>query len=312
MREFPASYDSMAKAVSALVSVVIFAGPFLAQFWPMWLFSAIVLILCYGYSPRGYLVGQGSIRVRRFLKDAEIPLERVLAVRRATPEDLKWAIRLWGSGGFFGYYGIFRTSKLGKCTWYSTRRTAQVVVITETQTALFSPDDIDGFLTAVRAEAPGMIPPPLEEPAIAPRTGAGSYAWILAAVALPGLLLGIAAVTYSPGLPDINLTRDTLEIRDRFYPVTLARDSVDLAAARTITISDPEWRIKRRTNGFANSHYRSGWFLAANGKTVRMYRATGNTLVLLPARGEGDTVLLEVAGADDFLSRIRREWGAAN
>ncbi len=156
MREFRASYDTLTKVLSAIAVVIIAAGPFIAQSWIIGALSFLVILIAYGYSPQRYVVGRRSIIVKRLLKDAEFPLEFLQAVRRATPDDLKWTIRLWGSGGLFGYYGIFRTSKLGKCTWYCTRRQDQVVVATGSRTALFTPDDIDGFLAAIQAEAPSL------------------------------------------------------------------------------------------------------------------------------------------------------------
>jgi len=62
--------------------------------------------------------------------------------------------RLAGSGGLFGYYGLFQTSKLGRSNWYLTNRQHSVVVITASRTVLLSPDDADGFLAAVRQSAP--------------------------------------------------------------------------------------------------------------------------------------------------------------
>ena len=50
----------------------------------------------------------------------------------------------------FGYYGLFRTTKLGKCTWYVTRRDRMIVVATDSKTTLYSPDDTAGFLAAIR------------------------------------------------------------------------------------------------------------------------------------------------------------------
>jgi len=39
-------------------------------------------------------------------------------------------------------------------------------------------------------------------------------------------------------------------------------------------------------------HYHAGWFRVANGRTVRLYRAEGMRVVLLPARANGAPVLL--------------------
>jgi hypothetical protein len=41
-----------------------------------------------------------------------------------------------------------------------------------------------------------------------------------------------------------------------------------------------------------------------------MYRAGGKVLVLLPPKGNGAAVLLEVKEPDEFVSEVRREWSS--
>ncbi len=89
--------------------------------------------------------------IERLIGNVRIPLEGLRELRAATGADLSGCIRLFGNGGLFGYYGIFSTSKLGKSSWYVTRRDNMVVTIVPAKTALFSPDDVDGFLAAGRA-----------------------------------------------------------------------------------------------------------------------------------------------------------------
>jgi hypothetical protein len=118
------------------------------------------------------------------------------------------------------------------------------------------------------------------------------------------------AFTYAPGPPRFDLTSSNLTIHDRFYPVVVAAANVDLARVRVVDIKqDPEWRPTRRTNGFANSHYRSGWFRTANGQKAEMYWADSSRLVLLPPKGSGSPpVLLEVGQPEQFIERLRQEW----
>jgi hypothetical protein len=208
----------------------------------------------------------------------------------------------------FGYYGLFRTSEFGKCWWYVTNRQNTVVVITDEKTALFSPDDVDGFLAAIRA--PVQVP---ERP-VGHRDlragGSSAGMWIGVAIGAVSLVLVAFAFLYSPGPPSYTLTADALTIHDRFYPVTLSAAGVDVARVKLVDISvDREWRPTMRTNGFANSHYRSGWFRVANGQKVRLYRADGTRLLLLPPKGDGAAVLMEVKYPEQFLDELRRQWG---
>jgi hypothetical protein len=92
--------------------------------------------------------------------------------------------------------------------------------------------------------------------------------------------------------------------------VTLPAADVDVPQVRVINIAtDAEWRPVKRTNGFGNSHYESGHFRVAGGQDVRLYRAGGKRLVLLPAKGGGSSVLLQAADPDKLVSEIRSEWG---
>jgi Bacterial PH domain len=155
---FSASYDRATKIVSTLVCLFLLAA--IAETHSL-VFSAIALLLIlvsYAYSPRGYILADRSISVQRLAGQARIALDDVREVRRATPDDLRRSIRLRGSGGLFGYYGLLSSPKLGKFTGYVTNKNNRVLVITGSKTALFSPDDVDGFLNAIRAVVPAWAP----------------------------------------------------------------------------------------------------------------------------------------------------------
>lgn len=306
--DFSASYDRTTKVISLITAGLLIGVSLLAQ-QPLVLgVSALILALAYAYSPRGYAFSEQSLIVKRLIGDVRIPLEDVRAARRATSDDLRGCMRLWGSGGLFGYYGLFRTSALGRCTWYVTNRQKMVVLVTGSRTALFSPDDVDGFLAAI----PGVpVPQVARDQAVdISKKWLTPSIWIGFAVGVPALVLAVMAIQYSPGPPEITLTRDALTIHDRFYGVTLNAADVDVSQVRTVDFhTDSGWRPAGRTNGFSNSHYHSGWYRVANGQKVRLYWANGTPLVLLPPRGNQAPVLLEVKDSVRFLDDLRKEWG---
>ena len=100
---------------------------------------AVILVGAYAWSPRGYAVSDGSIEVNRLIGSARIPLDGLREARAATKDDFRGCLRLFGNGGLFGYYGLFRTSKLGKSTWYVTNRGKAVVVVTGEKTVAVQP-----------------------------------------------------------------------------------------------------------------------------------------------------------------------------
>ena len=309
---FSASYDSTAKIITAGVCVVLLVPVLAIRNVVVGCISALILLLCYAYSPRGYIISERSIFVRRLIGSVRISLDGIREVRAAVPDDLRRCIRLFGSGGVFGYYGLFRTSKLGNSSWYVTNRRNAVVLVTSEKTTVFSPDDVNAFLAAVRTSAPvpeGSWSEPISS-LMQSNDGGGSICKFV------GVVVGIAAIAlvalgmlYSPGPPNCTLTPDGLTVHDRFYPVTVKAADVDVEHVRVVDIGvDTDWRPTARTNGFANAHYHSGWFRVASGMKVRMYRANGGRLVLLPPKSGGTPVLIEVSQPDRYVKEVQEAW----
>ena len=299
---FSASYDTTTKVISGAVLVVFLAIVIATHSVVAACLTAAIVVGAYAWSPRGYAVSDGSIEVNRLIGTARIPLDGLREARAATKDDFRGCLRLFGNGGLFGYYGLFRTSKLGKSTWYVTNRGNAVVVVTGEKTALFSPDDVAGFIAAIGAPT---APVPVTQ-------DAGSRVGTLAGAAVGTVVIAILAFAflYSPGPPSYTLTPESLTIHDRFYPVTLNRTGVDVEHIRVLDFGvDTEWQPTERTNGFGNAHYASGWFRVASGKTIRMYRAGSARLVLLPPKGDGAAVLLETREPEKFVAEVREKWG---
>jgi hypothetical protein len=311
--QFTASLDTASKAITGFIGclmavVIVLAGVVSHNIYLAGI-AVLLFALSYAWAPRGYAIEDRSIMVNRLIGAVRIPLDDVRAIRPASPDDLSGAIRVWGNGGVFGYYGRFRTPKLGKCSWYITNRRNAVVVITGEKTVVLSPDNVDGFLARLRgvARPSGRAPEPVA-PVSSPR---GVRTWIGFAVGAISLGVVALAFLYSPGAPAYTLTPSALTIHDRFYPVTVPAGDVDLSGVRVVDLaSEPSWRTTARTNGFANSHYESGWFRVANGAKVEMYRAGGNRLVLLPPKNaQIPPILLQTADPETFIARLKQEWG---
>ncbi len=307
MQTWSAPYDRTTKLISTLVCLLLLGVVAATRSLPVGILIAVTVLLAFAYSPRRYVLTGENLRVKRLLYDAVIPTQDLIEARPATPSDLSGAIRLWGSGGLFGYYGLFSTSKLGTCTWYVTNRSQVMLLITSQKAYALSPDNAETFLAALGPLAKsGATRSGLAAPARTPFWRARAFALSLVALAL--VVVGLA-LSYSPGPPVYTLTADSLRIQDRFYPVTLQPAEVDLDKARIVDLDPPsEWRPTLRTNGFSNARYHSGWYRVAGGQTVRLYRADAKRLVLLPPKAGGSPVLLEVRDPEAFLERLRREW----
>ncbi len=310
-KSFSASYDLTTKMISVAVCVLLGGGALLTGTWIVGIIAVLILGISYALSPRAYTISEGMVQVRRLVSSILIPLHDIRAVRIATKEDLRGCVRVFGNGGLFGYYGVFRTSALGVCHWYVTNRANAVIIDTPTKTYLLSPDDVSRFIEEVKAVAPV---PAHHEGGLPGATGEiarKQFHWnAIGVIGLIGVvLLGAAAWLYSPGPPQYTLNPGGLTIHDRFYPVTLRAVDIEVDRMRIVDIgNDPHWRPVARTNGFANTHYRAGWFKVAGGEKVRMYRAEAKRLVLLPSKGEIPTVLLEVAQPEAFIREAQNTW----
>lgn len=114
-----------------------------------WLLAA-TLGVCFAMSPRALVVEGGEVRVERRMWPAlRIPLSEI---ERAAPLTSlgKGVLRVGGVGGFFGSFGFFRSSNLGRFRLYATRG-GQAVIIRRKGAlpVVVTPDDVAGAIAAI-------------------------------------------------------------------------------------------------------------------------------------------------------------------
>ena len=311
--QFQARYDKTTKMITVVVSLVIVSLPLLTigsrvAFIGGAVLAVLVAGLGFAYSPRGYDIAGGALRVKRLVGDVVLPLNRLRYIRAATAEDFAGCVRLWGSGGLFGYYGTFWSRALGRSHWYVTDRSKAVLIADADRIVVVSPDDRDAFVAAI---GPDQSLPPVF-PSNARRSGL--LPALVFTIAFSTLVLGFVgwALLLNPGRPPLDLTRDALTIHSKFYAMTVPVSSVDAAHVRVVDLrKEPGWRPVMRTNGFGNLHYSAGSFRTANGRDVKLYTTGSKRLVLLPpAHEQGMPVLLDTADPDKFVAHLRAEWGS--
>jgi hypothetical protein len=117
---------------------------------------AAVAVGGWALAPRGFEVGAGKLRVlRNGWRALEVPLAEIRAVAHTDPGVLAGAIRILGTGGLFGYYGLFRSPSLGAFRLYATRSEGLVLVRAARRSLVLTPEPADVFVTALLAAAPG-------------------------------------------------------------------------------------------------------------------------------------------------------------
>jgi hypothetical protein len=138
-------------------------------------------VAAWALAPAGYAVEAGRLRIERPLRAIEIPFASIRAATALPDGALSGAARIAGSGGLFGYYGRFWNRRLGAFRLYARRRIGLVVIDTDRDRFVLSPEPAGRFLDALPSRAPWAAPDP---------AGAG-----LAPRPVPrGVRIGIAAL----------------------------------------------------------------------------------------------------------------------
>ena len=96
-------------------------------------------------------IGGGSSSVRKLIGEFSIELDQVAEIEAYDEKELN--LRLFGSGGFLGYLGIFRNKSLGKYMAYVGDYSQAFWVKTKSgKCYMFSCENRDLLLSAIRKE----------------------------------------------------------------------------------------------------------------------------------------------------------------
>jgi cytochrome c biogenesis factor len=163
MNTFKASMDSLTKGLTIVVSVILVLSGFVPIFTSEFQFSnistpapfyvmpfafIIMLLVTYGFSPKGYSLQDGQLVIYRPFRNKFYGTESIQTVSIVAKEELKWSMRVFGVGGLFGYFGLFRNSRYGTMIWYASRRDQFVVIERSNgKTIVLTPDDPNSFVS---------------------------------------------------------------------------------------------------------------------------------------------------------------------
>ncbi len=154
---YSCSLDKVAKGVTigvAILFTLIIASQFLllndkSILAPIAISTLLiaVFISIYAFSPVQYVLTPEALIIHRPFSDVHISKETLTSVQIVDKETMKWTIRTFGVGGLFGYYGKFANRKLGSMTFYATRRTNFVLLITsDGRKIILTPDEPQSFM----------------------------------------------------------------------------------------------------------------------------------------------------------------------
>ena len=149
--DFPVSWDTLVKGMTV---GVVFLVPALAVIYGLLLDNrslaiglALVFLCAVAapllWAPQRYLVKGNLVTVRRRIGDVGILVSREPQRWRWT----WWGLRLFGSGGLYGYFGYFYMKRIGRVRMYATNRHNMVLLVDQKgRKILVSPNEVDRFI----------------------------------------------------------------------------------------------------------------------------------------------------------------------
>jgi len=117
------------------------------------LLPAGLLIAASLFAPTGYTIRPDAVVVRRRGPALVIVRERICRIERLDSRDMGFVWRVFGVGGFLGWFGLFYSRSLGEFRAYATNR-RDLILITEA----------DGRKTIVSPFPPETFAQLLQEP----------------------------------------------------------------------------------------------------------------------------------------------------
>lgn len=113
--------------------------------------AALSAWLARGLAPRGYAVNDVELVIDRKLRPITLPLREIAGVSLLPDGALRGSLRLMGTSGFYGYYGLFWKRGVGRYRAYQTRLTAVVGVRTAAGLYTLTPDDPEDFIRTLNS-----------------------------------------------------------------------------------------------------------------------------------------------------------------
>ena len=163
MIKHKASMDTLTKGLTIGVSILLLLSGFVPiltsefqfsnvitprPFYVMPFAFIIILVITYGFSPKGYAFEDRKLVIYRPFQNKFYSTEDILNVSFVDRKELKNSLRVFGVGGLFGYFGLFRNSRYGTMIWYATRRDQFVVIERSNgKTIVLSPNDPNSFVS---------------------------------------------------------------------------------------------------------------------------------------------------------------------
>ena len=160
---YKTSLDNVTKVITLGITIL-FAAIIIGQYsiikdatasaTPIYITVGLLIIyfIVFAFRPVKYSLTAGNLIVHRLFSDVKIERSKIKSVELVDKEKLSWSVRVFGVGGFFGYFGKFANAKLGTMTWYATRKDRIVLVkMLNNKKIILTPDEPEKFVADCNA-----------------------------------------------------------------------------------------------------------------------------------------------------------------
>ncbi len=163
MKEFGATLDKKTKTMTflgiAMFAFILFSflpqlqkgerGGELGFYLTLALFL-VAFLLPYLFHPVKYVLTEDELIIKRVIKPYVIKIREIKQIRPVSKDELRGTLRVFGSGGVFGYFGKFRNKNFGTMIFFTTRTDNRVYILTaDGKNIIVSPDNVEEFVETV-------------------------------------------------------------------------------------------------------------------------------------------------------------------
>ncbi len=155
---FPCSWSMGVTFLTAITVIIMVVSVYFV--WTeglIWLKYLLIIIFLatiigvLGLMPLRLTIENDKIGLHRLIGAIYIPFKDIIELKAIPNSDTAFSIRLFGSGGLFGYLGKFRNKKLGNYTMYATNLNELILIRTDRKTYVFSCKNRDKLIESFQS-----------------------------------------------------------------------------------------------------------------------------------------------------------------
>lgn len=155
---FTTQMDNTVKIITTIVHFAILPIPIVLYFQAgieLTILNVLILgvlfSLSYVLRPFQYAIDELGIIVHKKILPKTILFDNIASIETIAYKELKVRLRLWGSGGLWGWFGIFLSAEYGKLNMQITEKNNLLLISTKDEKYIvLSPTEVIAFAEAVK------------------------------------------------------------------------------------------------------------------------------------------------------------------